>query len=248
MAINYKLRRFKKKISLFFDKFERLYYRSSSARFEAHLRKKGIQIGKNIYWVGHKTINIDTSRPCLVEIGDNVCLNAGLTILSHDFATYVFRNKYKDYVSATAKVTIGSNIMFGQKCTVLKGVTIGDNCIIGTGSLVTKDIPANSVAAGIPAKVICTLDEYYKKRKTDSIEEAKAYAREIQKYYGREPVIEDFEEEFALFWTPETKVTDNFKYRIVNQQLGSIYDEFVANNIPLYSSFRAFLDDCELMK
>lgn len=55
-----------------------------------------------------------------------------------------------------------------MNCTVLKGVTIGDNCIIGIGSIVTKDIPANSVAIGNPAKVVCSLDEYFEKRKNNT--------------------------------------------------------------------------------
>ena len=45
----------------------------------------------------------------------------------------------------------------------LKGVTIGDNCIIGFGSVVTRDIPANSVAVGAPARVVGSVDDYYKK-------------------------------------------------------------------------------------
>ena len=49
--------------------------------------------------------------------------------------------------------------------TVLKGVTIGDNCIIGAGSIVTKDIPSNSVSSGVPAKIVSSLDDYFEKRK-----------------------------------------------------------------------------------
>jgi serine acetyltransferase len=51
------------------------------------------------------------------------------------------------------------------------GVTIGDNCIIGAGSIVTKNIPSNSVAAGMPARVICSIDEYYHK----AVEKGKFY-------------------------------------------------------------------------
>lgn len=65
-----------------------------------------------------------------------------------------------------------------MNCTVLKGVTIGDNCIIGIGSIVTKDIPANSVAIGNPAKVVCSLDEYFEKEKTI----LKGMCRLCQKY------------------------------------------------------------------
>lgn len=228
------------------NKLDSFFARTTAERYESYLRRKGIKIGKNIYWGNPKTINIDITRPCLLEIGDNVRLDTGLTILTHDFGTYVFRLVYHDFVSATAKVTIGNNVYFGQKCTVLKGVTIGDNCIIGLGSLITKDIPSNSVVAGSPARIICSLDEYYKKRKNLSLNEAKAYAREVQKYYRRRPVMEDFREEFPLFWTPEMPSTDAFK-ELVKFQMGVAYDSFCKNNKPLYSSFEAFLDDCDLI-
>lgn len=112
-----------------------------------------------------RTINIDTTRPSLVEIGDNVRLNTGLTILTHDFPTWVFREVYKDFVNSSGKVKIKNNEYFTQYCTILKGVTIGDNCVIGFGSIVTKDIPPNSLAVGRPAKVISSLHEYYIKKK-----------------------------------------------------------------------------------
>ena len=56
---------------------------------------------------------------------------------------------------SSGRVTIGNNVRFGVDCTVLKGVTIGDNCFIAAGSLVTKDIPANSVGGRGP------LQSYY---------------------------------------------------------------------------------------
>lgn len=52
------------------------------------------------------------------------------------------------------EVRIGEDSFIGQKCLILPGVSIGRNCIIGAGSLVNKDIPDNSVAAGVPAKII----------------------------------------------------------------------------------------------
>lgn len=59
----------------------------------------------------------------------------------------------------TAPVTIGNNVWIGAKSTVTKGVTIGDNVVIGANSVVTRDIPPNSVAAGIPARVIRGIEE-----------------------------------------------------------------------------------------
>ena len=59
----------------------------------------------------------------------------------------------------TASITIGNNVWIGAKATVTKGVTIGDNAVIGANSVVTRDIPANSVAVGVPARVIHMIGE-----------------------------------------------------------------------------------------
>lgn len=56
-------------------------------------------------------------------------------------------------------VYIGNNCWFGASVTVCPGVTIGDNCVIGAGSVVTRDIPANSFAAGVPCRVIRELSD-----------------------------------------------------------------------------------------
>lgn len=50
--------------------------------------------------------------------------------MTHDFASYVFVNKYNEFIPSHGKVKIGNNVWFGMNCTVLKGVTIGDNCIL----------------------------------------------------------------------------------------------------------------------
>lgn len=187
---------------------------------------------------------MDISSPGLIEIGDNVSITADVSILTHDFCSSVFRNKYYDYVPARSKVKIGNNVYIGQKVIILRGVTIGDNVIIGAGSVVTKDIPSDSVAAGVPAKVICSIDEYYRKRKSKEMEEAKAYARHLyQLRGGKRPVPQDFWEEFALFWHEEQMPAD-FIERIKSQQLpGSIYEKFLKRNKPPYASFDEFIDD-----
>ena len=79
------------------------------------------------------------------------------------------------------------------------GGKIGDNCIIGAGSLVNKAIPSNSVAAGVPCRVICTIEEYYAKRQKQWIDEAIVYANAIREREHREPTISDFRPEFGLF-------------------------------------------------
>jgi NDP-sugar pyrophosphorylase family protein len=138
--------------------------------------------------------------------------------LTHDYGTKVFTRKYNDFINSSGKVTIGSNIYFGTNVVVLKGVSIGDNCIIGAGSVVSKSIPANSVAVGFPAKVVCTIDEYYERRKKACVEEAFEYANSITERFGREPRYEDFWEEFHLFVDADN--IDNYPNLLIENQLG----------------------------
>lgn len=65
----------------------------------------------------------------------------------------------KDNLEAAYPITVGNNVWFGGGVKVLPGVTIGDNCVIGAGSVVTKDIPANSLAVGNPCRVIRQITE-----------------------------------------------------------------------------------------
>lgn len=65
----------------------------------------------------------------------------------------------------------------------MPGVRIGDNCIIGAGAIVTKSIPANSIAVGIPAKVIKNIDEYYEQHKKSVRYTAHMSAKDKRKFY-----------------------------------------------------------------
>lgn len=145
---------------------------------------------------------VDISRPSLVEFGNNLDINDNFCVLTHDFTTFVFRGLYGDFVNSSGKVKIGNNIVFGRNVTILKGVTIGDNCIIGLGSVVTKSIPANSVVVGCPARVVCSVEEFYKKRKKECVDEALEYGISLIERKGKLE-IEDFTEEWSLFLTKE---------------------------------------------
>ena len=91
-----------------------------------------------------------------IEIGDGTMIGQGTTIvtLNHDLDP-------KTRITATPRpVKIGKNVWIGASCTVLPGVIIGNNAVIGAGSVVVKSIPANAVAVGNPARVI----KYLKKK------------------------------------------------------------------------------------
>ena len=94
-----------------------------------------------------------------IEIGNHVTIGQMVSILDHDHA-YTYENeqlKLDGYT--TAPVIIGSNIWIGDKCTILKGVTIGDNVIIGANTLVNKDVPSGVIIGGQPFKILKRIDE-----------------------------------------------------------------------------------------
>lgn len=230
-------------ISKFLNKLKSVYYTSSPERFASYLRKRGLRIGKECRFVRPKTARIDITRPSLIEIGDNVTFNVNFQLLTHDFACRVFRIKYHDFVNSSGKVVIGNNVWVASNVTFLKGVTIGDNCVIGAGSLVTHDIPTNSVAAGVPAKVICSIDDYYEKRKAQGLDEAREYVRSIRECFGREPLVTELYEEFIYFVDGRNinEYTD-FIPRM-RSQLGPAYDEWIKNHKAPYRSMEEFLKD-----
>lgn len=188
-------------------------------------------------------MRVDVTRPSLITIGNNVDFNDNFQLLTHDWACTVFREKYHDFVNSSGHITIGSNIYFGANVIVLKGVTIGDNCIIGAGSLVTKDIPANSVAAGVPCRVVCSLDEYYSKRKQKAKDEAAEYVRSIRERFGREPKAEEMYEEFVYF-VDKRNIAD-YPELPIRRQLGNAYEDWLEHHVAPYRGLEEFLKSVE---
>ncbi len=135
-----------------------LVYRFRGEYTTEKLISMGMKVGVNF-----KRLNgviLDPSHCWLIEIGDNVTMAPRVHILCHDASTKTFLNYTK-----IGRVSIGSNVFIGAESVVLPGVTIGDNVIIGANSTITHNIPAGSVAAGSPARVICTLEEYLAKER-----------------------------------------------------------------------------------
>jgi len=88
----------------------------------------------------------------LIEIGDNVLCGANVTITDTDW--HGLSPASRGSSGESAPVRVGNNVFLGLNTIVLKGVTIGDNSVIGAGSVVTRSIPPNVIAAGNPARVI----------------------------------------------------------------------------------------------
>lgn len=107
-----------------------------------------IEIGENFY-SNHNLVILDANK---VKFGDNVFIapNCGFYTSGHPL-DYEIRNKGLEYAKP---ITVGDNEWIGGNVIVLPGVTIGNNVVIGAGSVVNKDIPSNVVAVGNPCKVI----------------------------------------------------------------------------------------------
>lgn len=174
-------------------------YRCDSEHYIAHLKKIGCKIGGGTCVFEPNTTIIDETRPWLIDIGDNVQITSGVTILTHGYDWAVLKGAYGNILGSAGLVKIEDNVFIGMQSTILKGVHIGNNVIIGANSLVNKDIPDNVVAAGNPCKVIMPLDDYYEKRKSAQIEETADLVRLYRERYGKEPSKEVLNEFFWLF-------------------------------------------------
>ena len=88
---------------------------------------------------------------------------------------------YGEVLGSSGEMKIENNVFIGMYTTVLKGINIGNNVIIGANWLVNKNIPGNYVAIGNPCKVVVNLDEYYEKRKSSQIKEASELVKTYRK-------------------------------------------------------------------
>lgn len=160
---------------------------SEGAKRDALLKEMFAEIGEGCYiepplhanWAGHhvhfgKGVYANFGFTCVddthIYVGDHTMFgpNVVLATANHPLLPEL-REKGWQY---NLPVRIGKNCWFGANVVVVPGVTIGDNVVIGAGSVVTKDIPSNVLAAGVPCKVLREINEhdreyYYKDRKID---------------------------------------------------------------------------------
>lgn len=102
-----------------------------------------------------------------IKLGNNVLL-ASCNLFTHDGVVSVLNKAYGMKLDAVGFIVIGNNVFIGHLAKVMRNVTIGDNCIIAAGSIVTKDVPSNSIVAGIPAKIIGQTDKLAQKMLEES--------------------------------------------------------------------------------
>ncbi len=118
------------------------------------LRKIGCKVGKNVF-IGDY-VRIDLQHANMIYIDDYVHITSGCRLLCHqrDLKNYRVGDNAALCGYRKGEIHIGKGVMVGMESTIMPGVTIGDGAIVGAGSLVVKDIPAWTVAMGVPAKVV----------------------------------------------------------------------------------------------
>lgn len=140
--------------------------------------QNGVHIYGNVAW---------GTEPWIITLGNNVHITDGVKFITHDGGTLLFRDKVPD-LEITKPITLGDNVYIGNNVIILPGVNIGSNVVIGAGAVVSKDIPDNSLAVGVPAKVIKTADEYFEKLKKESLHLGHLQGKEkddaLKEYYG----------------------------------------------------------------
>ncbi|MGW4498553.1 acyltransferase [Micromonospora sp. NPDC004336] len=153
---------------------------------QAYARMVGVNMRGRVTFYGMSP-GMFGSEPWLITLGDNVHITAGVQFVTHDGGTLILRREHPD-LEWTAPITVGDDVYIGMRSLILPGVGIGNRCVVGAGSVVTNDLPDNTVAVGVPARPIRTTDEYLDRLKAKSLRvghlPAQAKAEAIRKIYG----------------------------------------------------------------
>lgn len=219
----------------------------SSEAFVNYLRNKKVNVGKGTYIFSPNHVIIDVERPHMLSIGNYCKISSGVKILTHDYSKSVLCNLPYGDVGEAGFTSIGDNCFIGANAVILMGCQIGDNCIVGAGSICTGKYPSNSVIAGNPARVICSIEEYFKKKKDKELDSAKEYVKKFRKVFNRDPSIEEMTNTFLWLYTPRNeenlkRYSNLFKHNGIDEK--HYIDSFMKTN-PIYPSFEEFLRDCD---
>lgn len=155
-------------MKVLFDKWRRCYRQICMILIRDGWKKaRWLKKHKIFYHVGEHCYycpNLLPAEPFLVCLHDNVAISAGVRLITHSVANIVFnyQENTKDYYCRFGKIEIHNNVYIGADAVINFGVTIGENCIVAAGAVVTKDVEPGSVVAGIPARKIGNYEDVKK--------------------------------------------------------------------------------------
>ncbi|MCK9443846.1 MAG: acyltransferase [Tissierellaceae bacterium] len=151
-----------------------------------YAKRKGVKLGSNVKFYGCKP-GMFSTEPWLITIGNNVYITSNCRFITHDGGTLILRKEVPD-LELTAPIRIGNDVYIGIGTTILPGTSIGNRCIVGACSCVKGTFPDNSVIAGVPARVIKTVDEYLEGAKEKSLHlghlKGKEKEKELKKFFN----------------------------------------------------------------
>lgn len=141
--------------------YKKVYNKYKLSKYDRYtiaelFRSQGAQIGEDCFF-SIKTLG---TEPYLIKIGNHVGVAGGVKFLTHSLG-WNYRDRIPD-LQIFGKIEIKDNCNIGVNAMILPDVTIGENSIIAAGAIVTKDVPPNSIVAGVPAKVIGNSEDYFR--------------------------------------------------------------------------------------
>lgn len=146
---------------------------------ENYLRRKGVKIGKGCFI---SPCHLSAKEGYLIEIG-NYCRIAKDTEFFTHGGIYCLQILHDDHdLDYFGKIKIGDYVSIGEGCKIMPGVTVGNNVIIGAGSVVTKSIPDGFMVAGNPIKHIGYTEDWYKKLKETDLKSGRMVADEKEAF------------------------------------------------------------------
>ncbi len=151
------------------------------SKYIDYLRTQGMVIGNDCNIAKSAIFG---NEPWLVKLGNGVRITKNVQFVTHDGGIWTLRRMglVDQEAVSYGNIIVGDNCNISWNVVIMPGVRIGNNCVIGTGAIVTKDIPDNSVAVGIPARVVETIQEYAAKKAGECVPTMSMSDTEKKKY------------------------------------------------------------------
>lgn len=214
----------------------------SSKAYIDYLKKNGVEIDQTSYIYSPNQTFIDIQNSFGLHFGKYCKIASGVKIINHDYSVSVCRRFFHNHVGQFRETIIGDNVFIGMNAIILPGSKIGNNTIIGAGAIVSGSFPDNCVITGNPAKVCCTLEEFYDKKKKNEYQSAVLKYKSFKKRFGRSPSLREMGNAYMWMYLPRNE--ENIKeYKSLFRLSGDNYDEIINDFLksnPMFNSFEEF--------